>query len=118
MANCETRTVVVSHDAFEYYGRRYGLNIKPIAGLSPDAAPSAAHIIELQRLIRTEHITTVFSETLASPQMANGLAKDLGIRAEVLDPIEGLSSTTANQDYFSLMRRNLAALRAANSCTS
>jgi len=61
LANCETRTVVVSHDAFEYYGRRYGLDITPVAGLSPDAAPSAAHIIELHRLIRTEHITTVFS---------------------------------------------------------
>jgi zinc transport system substrate-binding protein len=118
LANCKIRTVVVSHDAFEYYGRRYGLDIKPIAGLSPDAAPSGAHIIELHRLIRTEHITTVFSETLASPQLARSLANDLGIRAEVLDPIEGLSSETAHQNYLSLMRANLAALRVANSCTS
>jgi zinc transport system substrate-binding protein len=51
----------VSHDALEYYGRSHGLDIKPIAGLSPDAAPSAAHIIELHRQIRTHHITTVFA---------------------------------------------------------
>jgi len=50
--------------------------------------------------------------------MANSLAKDLGIRAEVLDPIEGLSSSTADQNYLSLMRANSAALRVANSCTS
>jgi zinc transport system substrate-binding protein len=118
LAHCDIKTVVVSHDAFEYYGRRYGLNIKPIAGLSPDAEPSPAHIMELQRLIRTEHITTVFSETLASPQMAHSLAHDLGIHAGVLDPIEGLSTSTAHQNYLSLMRANLTALRVANSCTS
>jgi zinc transport system substrate-binding protein len=117
LATCAVRTVVVSHDAFEYYGRRYNLDIQPIAGLSPDAAPSAKHIFELQRLIHTKHVTTVFYETLASPQMAHSLAHDLGIRAEVLDPIEGLSSATANQDYLSLMRANLAALRVANSCS-
>ena len=35
LAHCRTRTVVVSHDAFEYLGRRYGLDVQPIAGLSP-----------------------------------------------------------------------------------
>jgi zinc transport system substrate-binding protein len=48
--------------------------------------------------------------------MAQTLAGDLGLRTAVLDPVEGLSDATADQDYLSLMRENLAALRDANGC--
>ena len=61
-------------------------------------------------------ITTVFSETLASPETAESLADDMGVRSEVLDPIEGLTDETADEDYLSLMRTNLAALEEANGC--
>lgn len=116
LASCRVRTVVVSHDAFEYLGRRYHLRIEPIAGLSPDAEPSARHLATLARLIRTDHITTVFSERLASPALAQSLAGDLGIRTAVLDPIEGLSSADPHATYLTLMRGNLAALRTAGGC--
>jgi zinc transport system substrate-binding protein len=59
----------------------------------------------------------VFSETLASPEMAETLAGDLGLRTAVLDPIEGLTDATAEEDYLSLMRANLAALQEANDCS-
>ena len=62
LATCETRTLVTSHDAFGYLGRRYNLTVHAIAGLSPDAEPSPKHLAELSDLIRTEDITTVFSE--------------------------------------------------------
>ena len=35
----------------------------------------------------------------------------------MLDPIEGLGDETAGQDYLSLMRQNLSALRKANGCS-
>jgi len=70
----------------------------------------------LQDLIEKDGITTVFSETLASPETAEALARDTGVRSEVLDPIEGLSDDTADEDYVSLMRRNLSALEEANGC--
>ena len=116
LRGCERDTVVVSHDAFGYLGDRYGLDVHAINGLSPGAEPSPAHIRELSDLIESEGITTVFSETLASPAMAKTLASDLGLRTAVLDPVEGLSAGTAGEDYLSLMRANLAALRAANGC--
>lgn len=116
LSDCERDTVVVSHDAFAYFGSRYGLEMEPIAGLSPDAEPSPDHIAQLQELIRSDGITTVFSETLASPKMAETLSSDLGLETGVLDPIEGLGDSTKNEDYFSLMRENLAALQKANGC--
>ena len=117
LASCRITTIVVSHDAFGYLGRRYGLKVVGINGLSPDAEPSASHIQQLQNLIRSDGITTVFSEQLASRRFADSLAGDLHIKTAVLDPIEGLSDTTADQSYLSLMRRNLVTLRKADRCS-
>jgi zinc transport system substrate-binding protein len=117
LATCRVRTIVVSHDAFAYLGRRYHLRVVGINGLSPDAEPSPFHVREIQSLIRREGITTVFSEQLASRAFARSIADDLGIESAVLDPIEGLSEQTADQDYLSLMRRNLVTLRKANQCS-
>lgn len=116
LQDCLRDTVVVSHDAFGYFGERYGLELHSIAGLSPESEPSPQHLAELQELIRAQGITTVFSETLASPAMAETLSSDLGLETAVLDPIEGLGDETADEDYFSLMRQNLAALQQANEC--
>ena len=117
LADCARDTVVTSHDAFGYLAR-YGIEVAPITGLAPGAEPTPADLAKLQQLIRDDGITTVFSETLASPAAADALAHDMGVRSEVLDPIEGLSDATAGQTYLTLMRRNLAALKEANGCTT
>jgi zinc transport system substrate-binding protein len=116
LASCERTTTVVSHQAFGYLAR-YGLDFEPITGLSPDAEATAADLAHLQELITEDGVTTVFSERLVSPKMAETLADDLGVSTAVLDPIEGLSDDTADEDYLSLMRENLTALQQANDCS-
>jgi zinc transport system substrate-binding protein len=116
LSDCERDTIVVSHDAFGYLARRYGIHLAPIAGLSPDSEPTSADLGTLQELIKDEGITTVFSERLAPPRLSQTLAEDMGITTEILDPIEGLTDETAGEDYLSLMEQNLAALERANGC--
>ncbi|MCW2844950.1 MAG: Zinc transport system substrate-binding protein [Nocardioides sp.] len=116
LGHCERTTVVVSHDAFGYLAK-YGLVMAPIAGLSPDAEPTPTDLARLQDLIDADGITTVFGERLVSPRLTRSLADDMGITTAVLDPIEGLSSETADRDYLSLMRENLRALETANGCS-
>ena len=116
LSDCERNLVVTSHNAFGYQ-ERYGLRFAPIAGLAPDAEPSPAHLGQLRQLVRTAHVTTLFSERLASPKLADTLAHDLGLRTAVLDPIEGVEPD-AHADYLSLMRANLANLRRANGCAA
>jgi zinc transport system substrate-binding protein len=116
LGHCERTTVVVSHDAFGYLAK-YGLVMAPIAGLSPDAEPTPSDLARLQDLIESDGITTVFGERLVSPRLTRSLADDMGITTAVLDPIEGLSNETADQDYLSLMRQNLRALETANGCS-
>lgn len=116
LADCTRTEFVTSHAAFGYLAARYGLTMIPIAGLSPDVEPSPQHLAELQRRIAADGVTTVFSETLGTKAYADTLAHDLGVTAAVLDPIEGLASGDTGDNYLSLMRANLAALRAANGC--
>ncbi|MGZ4447827.1 MAG: metal ABC transporter substrate-binding protein [Nocardioides sp.] len=115
LADCARSTVVVTHDAFGYL-EQFGIRVAPILGLSPDAEATPADLGRLQDLVRHDGITTVFSERLVSSKAADTLAADLGVSSRVLDPIEGLSDATADQDYLSLMRENLSALEQANGC--
>lgn len=115
LARCERDTVVVAHDAFGYLSH-YGLEFEPIAGLSPDAEPTPADLAHLQEVIDDEGLTTVFYESLVSPDIAEQLARDTGAEVGVLDPVEGLTDETAGEDYLSLMRQNLTALEEANGC--
>ena len=115
LAQCKIKDVVVSHDAFAYLDK-YGLEFESIAGLTPDAEPNPAQLAEIGEHAKEHGVTTIFSERLVSTALADTLADDLGLKTAVLDPIEGLSADTEGEDYLSLMRQNLDALKAANGC--
>ena len=115
LAQCKIKEVVVSHDAFTYLDK-YGVEFEPIAGLTPDAEPNPAQLAEIGEQAKEHGVTTIFSERLVSTALADTLADDLGLKTAVLDPIEGLSADTEGEDYLSLMRQNLDALKAANGC--
>ena len=116
LANCQLTVFVTSHAAFGYLAERYGLEQVGIAGLTPDAEPTPSHLAAVQKVAQQKGVTTIFSETLASPALANALAKDLGLKTDVLDPLEGISSASRGTDYPSVMRSNLSALRTADGC--
>ena len=117
LAQCERRVFVTSHEAFGYLADRYDLEQVGISGLSPDAEPSPARLAEVQEVVQAEGVTTIFYETLVSPKVAETMAEDLDLATAVLDPIEGLTDETADEDYVTLMRANLDALRKANGCS-
>ncbi|HEX3268982.1 MAG TPA: zinc ABC transporter substrate-binding protein [Gaiellaceae bacterium] len=118
LRRCARRDFVTSHAAFGYLAVRYGLRQIPITGIDPEAEPSPQRLQQLIDLVRREHVTTVFFEQLVSPRLAETVARDAGSKAEVLDPIEGLTPSEEHRgdDYFSLMRRNLTRLRTALGC--
>jgi zinc transport system substrate-binding protein len=115
LQTCRTRTFVTSHEAFGYLADRFDLVQVGISGLDPESDPSPARLAAVGRLVEDQGVTTIFYETLVSPKVAKTLARELGVEAEVLDPIEGI--TTTGDDYFSVQQRNLAALRGALGCS-
>jgi zinc transport system substrate-binding protein len=118
LRNCARREIVTSHAAFGYLGKRYGMTQIPITGLTPESEPSPKQLVHVVDIVRRTHATTVFFETLVSPRLAQTVAREVAIRTAVLDPIEGLtpSEQKHGDNYFTLMRRNLAALRQALGC--
>jgi zinc transport system substrate-binding protein len=118
LAHCARRQIVTSHAAFGYLAARYGLQQIPLAGLAPEAEPSARSLERLVEVVRRSGATTVFFETLVSPKLAETVAREAGVSTAVLDPLEGLTGAqqAAGADYFTVMRANLAALRKALGC--
>ena len=89
-----------------------------ITGISPEAEPTPRDLEAVVSQVRSIGATTVFFETLVSPRLAETVAREVGATTAVLDPLEGLTEDEieAGDDYFSVMRKNLAALREALGC--
>jgi zinc transport system substrate-binding protein len=118
LAHCARREIVTSHEAFAYLGERYGLHQVAITGLTPEAEPSPRDLAHVVSIVRSTHATTIFFETLVSPRIAETVANETEAKTAVLNPIEGLTpdEAKAGANYFTVMRSNLAHLRAALGC--
>jgi zinc transport system substrate-binding protein len=119
LAHCARHEIVTSHEAFAYLAERYGLEQVAITGLSPEAEPEPEKLQNVVDLVRAHGVKTIYFETLVSPRIAETVARETGANTAVLNPIEGLTDEEAanGDDYFSLMRKNLAALRAGLGCS-
>jgi zinc transport system substrate-binding protein len=117
LAHCADTEIVTGHAAFGYLAERYGLTQVAITGISPDQEPTAAAMSDIVQLIKEHHVTTVYAETLVSPALAETVAREAGAQVAVLDPIEGITSQSAGQDYFAVMRSNLATLETGQQCS-
>lgn len=115
LASRASDTIVTSHAAFGYLADRYGLTQIAISGLSPDQEPDSQHMAEVAEYVETNGISTIFFETLVSPDIADTLAAETGAQTAVLNPLEGLTQEQidADADYFTVMRENLATLQTA-----
>jgi len=119
LAGCTRHDLVTAHEAFGYLAGRYGLRQQGVAGLAPDAEPDAKRIAQLTDLVRRDGVTTVFTESLVSPRIADTLAREAGVKTAVLNPLEGLTDQerARGDDYIKVMDANLAQLRNALACT-
>ena len=70
------RILITSHDAFQYYGRRYGIQLEAILGTSTDAEVQTSDILRLNKVIQTSKVPAVFIESTINPKLLEQLAKD------------------------------------------
>jgi zinc/manganese transport system substrate-binding protein len=101
------RRIVTTHDAFGYYGDRYGIEFLAAEGLSTDAEPSAKAIAALVAQIRRERVRTVFLENMTDPRLTTMLARETG--ATLSGPLysDALSKPDGPApDYLTMLRYN------------
>ncbi len=119
LLNCSSRTFVTGHAAFGYLARRYSLTAVPIAGNDPEAQPSAKNLESIAAAARVASAHVIFTERNLPADLANSLARDLGIRTATLDTLETLSRDQIKRHlgYLELQRLNLVTLRAGLGCS-
>lgn len=108
----KNKDIVVAHEAFGYLCNAYGINQIAIEGLSPDSEPDAARMVEITNFAKKNNIKYIFFEELVSSKVSNTLAKEVGAKTEVLNPLEGLTDKQIKdgEDYFSIMEKNLKSI--------
>ena len=103
----EKRRVITGHDAFGYFGARYGVEFRAVQGVSTQGEPSARDLARLAAQVRREGIRAVFVESMTSPRAAEALAREAGARvggtvySDDLSPPDGPAGT-----YLDMLRHN------------
>lgn len=72
----QKRVIITSHDAFQYFGRRYGMRMESVLGTSTDADVRTADLIRLNKVIRETKVPVVFIESTINPKIINQIAQD------------------------------------------
>lgn len=59
----DQRVMITSHDAFRYYGRRYGMEVMGLQGISTESEPSVEDVQRLAKTVTDRKIPALFIET-------------------------------------------------------
>ena len=107
--------LVTSHAAFGYLCDEFGLTQLYLSGLEPDATPTAKDIEKIINAVNKYKITTIFYEEMVGPEIANKIAKETGVKCEVLCTLESLTKDEINnkEDYLTKMYDNLTKIKEA-----
>lgn len=107
--------ILVSHEAFGYLTRRYGLEQISVTGITPHEEPSPKTIASLLDTIENEKFEYIFLESLASPRVVDLLVEEGNLKVLELNPIAGLTAEQQeeSENYFTLMEKNLENLKRA-----
>ena len=108
------RTVVTSHDAFQYFGRDYGLTFLAPQGLSTESEASAKDVARLIERIRADGITAVFIENITDPRLLEQIANETGATiGGTLYPGALSGPNGPAPTYLDMMRHNATTLAQA-----
>ncbi len=101
------RILITSHDAFQYYGRKYGIRLESILGTSTDAQAQSADIVKLDRIIKDSKVPAVFIESTVNPKMLQELANsnDITIGGSLYSDSIGSKDSDA-PTYYDMLKYN------------
>ena len=105
------KTFVAFHDFAPYFANRYKLKADFLVDV-PELNPSPADLMRVAAEVKRSQLKALLSEPQEGERSFNALAKDLGVKISVFDPME-TGSVQASQNpatYFKVMRSNVADL--------
>ena len=102
--------VVVFHDAYQYFEKRFNVNIIGALTVNTDVLPGAEQLAEIREVIEHEKVTCVLSEPQFNPDIVKTIANDTKINSGVLDPL-GANLNKGKNLYFNLIKNISASLK-------
>ena len=93
---------IVFHDAYQYFEKRFDVNVLGAFTVNTDVLPGAEQLSEIREIIEHDKVTCVFSEPQFNPDIINAVAKDTNIKTGVLDPL-GATLNPGKKLYFDLI---------------
>lgn len=111
---CATPTAVTAHEAYGYLADRYGFEQVGVKGVDPEAETSLTRLQEVANIAKDKKVNVLFSESALGDKDTKTLAEQLGIKSEVLDPLE--IQVDKNRDYLQVMHDNLEKLSKTMKC--
>ncbi|MEB1806515.1 MAG: zinc ABC transporter substrate-binding protein [Bacillaceae bacterium] len=111
----EKDTFIVSHAGFGYWENRYGIHQIGISGLSPTNEPTRKQLEQIIEYAEKHNIQHVAFEQNFTSQVAEVVKEEVGAEPVYIHNLEVLvqEDIDNNEDYFSLMRKNIESLRTA-----
>ncbi len=111
LAPIKSKPFVVFHDGYQYLEKRYGLNAVGSLTVSPDRAPGAKRVSDIQDKIKSLNAACVFAEPQFEPKLIATLIEGTTAKTATLDP-EASTLPPGPDLYFYLMRGLAANLKA------
>lgn len=113
LKDIKNKTILVSHDAYGYLCKEYGINQISITGINPNQEPSMSKIAELTNYAKDNNIKYILFDGLVNPKVSQTIANEAKIDTEILYSLDGITKDdfNNNEDYISLMERNLETLK-------
>ena len=93
---------IVFHDAYQYFEKRFNVNVLGAFTVNTDVMPGAEQLAEIREIIEHDKVSCVFSEPQFNPDIINAVAKDMNISTGVLDPL-GATLDPGKDLYFDLI---------------
>lgn len=78
----EQRILVSSHDAFNYFGKAYNIEVVGVQGISTDQKASQRDVANIIEKIKKHKVRTVFVETSVNPALIEQVARETGASIE------------------------------------
>jgi len=94
---------IVFHDAYQYFEKRFDVNVLGAFTVNTDVMPGAEQLAEIREIIEHDKVSCVFSEPQFNPDIINAVAKDMNISTGVLDPL-GATLNPGKNLYFDLIK--------------
>jgi zinc transport system substrate-binding protein len=113
LLRCEKKELIVTHAAFAYLCRDYGLTQVSVMGINAESEPTPGKMRDIVEYIRDKGITHIYFEPMESSKAAQAIAAEAKIQVLPLNPFGGITATEqeTGEDYFGLMKKNLESLR-------